>query len=173
MHFTLLPTLALTLTLLTQCSTPPKSPLFEAHPSFVLDKSQLPATPALSKTYKLHSDWAGDGWIVKRGAEIHFNANGTGDFSCVVYAHPDLSLPNAIQFQSLQYGQDGNLLFGVPSSDAGESLHLRSAMRDYPYRMPFGFNKAYFNALTTVHFMGRLLRPMVPPLPAPPSMSSK
>ena len=173
MRTTLLPSLALSLTLLTQCTTLPQSTLFEAHPNLVQDKSLPPGTPAVSKTYNLASDWNGDGWVIKRGAEIRFNADGTGEFSCVTYAHPELALPNAVQFQSLQYGPDGNLLFGVPSSDVGESLHLRSPMRDYPYRMPFGFNKAYFNDLSTVRFMGRLLKPMVPPLPAPPPMSSK
>jgi hypothetical protein len=163
----------LVISLLTQCTTLPSSTLFEAHPALVHDKSQQPDLPPVSKAYKLQSDWSGDGWVVKRGAEIRFNADGTGEFSCVTYAHPDLALPNAVQFQALQYGPDGNLLFGVPSSDVGESLHLRSPMRDYPYRMPFGFNKAYFKDLTSVRFMGRLLKPMVPPLPAPPPMSSK
>ena len=133
MRTTLLPTLALSLTLLTQCTTLPQSTLFEAHPSLVQDKSQPADAPVSSKTYKLASDWNGDGWVIKRGAEIRFNADGTGEFSCVTYAHPELTLPNAVQFQALQYGPDGNLLFGVPSSDVGESLQLRSATVPYTY----------------------------------------
>lgn len=121
-------------------------------------------TSDLSKVFTLNSDIHGNGWVMRKGTKLAFNADGSALLETVVYAQDGLNLPNAIQLESIQYGTDGNVQFSIPGNDVGHSLHLRHARRDYPYTVRFGFKRAYFEAITKVEFACRLLDEPVPPL---------
>jgi hypothetical protein len=118
----------------------------------------------LSKVFTLNSDVHGNGWVMRKGTKLTFNADGSALLDTIVYAQDGLSLPNAIQLESIQYGADGNVQFSIPGNDVGHSLHLRHARRDYPYSVRFGYKRAYFEAITKVKFACRLLSEPVPPL---------
>lgn len=109
------------------------------------------------KVYHLSSDLHGNGWVMRKGTRITFNADGSGELSTVVFAMEGLPLPNAIQLESIQYGSDGNIEFAFPGNDVGQPLHMRHARRNYPYRIPFGYKKAYFSRIHSVKFVARLL----------------
>jgi hypothetical protein len=148
---------------LAACSSPP--PPAYTVVSFRL--SRQADSGDLSKTFVLDSDLHGNGWTMRKGARIAFNADGTAVLDTVVYARDGLNLPNAIQLESVQYGSDGNIQFAVPGSDVGHSLHMRHPGRDYPYTVRFGFNPAYHAGIHSVTFKCRLLCEPSPPVMAP------
>jgi hypothetical protein len=121
-------------------------------------------TSDLSKVFTLNSDIQGNGWVMRKGTKLTFNADGSALLETIVYAQDGLNLPNAVQLESIQYGADGNVQFSIPGNDVGHSLHLRHARRDYPYTVRFGYKRAYFEAITKVKFACRLLCEPVPPL---------
>lgn len=124
-----------------------------------------------SKIFTLKSDMNGNGWVMRKGTKISFNADGSALLETNVHAREELNLPNAIQLESIQYGPDGNVQFSLPGDDVGHSLHLRHARRDYPYTVRFGYKRAYFPSIATVKFACRLLSE--PGLPATVQPSGK
>ena len=138
--------------LLASCSTPAPLPtLAEAHPQ-VMAKKDMPGT----KTYMLKYDWQGEGWAMKKGGLISFNADGTGLFEATVYG-PDAAR-NVLYFQSVQSGKDGHPLFSFPGSDTGYAMHLRGANRDCVFTQRFGFDPRHYTAITDAKFLARLRR---------------
>jgi len=110
-----------------------------------------------SKTFTLPHDWQFGAWVMKRGARIVFNADGTGTFSGVIYATQTASpYGDMLHLQSIQYGRDGNRLFSFPGTDTGAGLGLRSAHRDFPYDASFGFDARYFERIDSVKWFARL-----------------
>jgi hypothetical protein len=112
---------------------------------------------ASSKTFTLPNDWQFSVWVIKRGANIVFNADGTGTFSGVIYAHQTASAyGDMLHLQSIQYGRDGNRLFTFPGNDIGAAMGLRAPFRDFPYDVAFGFDPRQFERIDSVKWYARL-----------------
>ena len=132
-------------------SVPPMA-VISAEPLLPVDK--LADTPT-GKTFTLRGDWAHGAWVIKKGASITFQPDGIGRFSAVVYCREDVGV-DEIRFQAIQYGADGNTLFAFPDNPVGYPLHVRSAAKDFPYDVSFGFDPRYFNSIEESKFFARL-----------------
>lgn len=126
-------------------------------------------TNELSKVFHLPADLHGNGWVMRKGTKMTFGSDGSALLETTVYAHNGLTLPNAVQLESIQYGTDGNIQFAVPGNDVGHSLHMRYPQRDYPYSVRFGYKRAYFNSINSVKFACRLLTETQTPTVSAPS----
>lgn len=147
---------------LSSCVTPPAS-----YTVVSTTLSKHASSNDFTKVYALDQDLRGNGWVMRKGTQISFGADGSAVLDTVVYADDGIKLPNAIQLESIQYGADGNIQFAIPGNDVGHSLHMRHPHRDYPYSIRFGYKRAYFPAISQVKFSCRLLCEPVPPIIAP------
>jgi hypothetical protein len=147
---------------LSSCSTPPAS-----YTVVSTTLSKHSSSDDFTKIFTLDRDLKGNGWLMRKGTQIAFGADGSAVLDTIVYAEDGLNLPNAIQLESIQYGADGNIQFAIPGNDVGHSLHMRHARRDYPYSFRFGYKRAYFPAIKQVKFSCRLLCEPTPPIIAP------
>lgn len=121
------------------------------------DHAPAQDAPVASKSFTLPHDWQFGIWVVKRGARIVFNADGTGTFSGVLFAHQTTAAyGDMLHLQSIQYGPDGNRLFAFPGTDVGAAMGLRSPYRDFPYDIAFGFDPRYFSRIDSVKWYARL-----------------
>ncbi len=111
--------------------------------------------PAGEKTFTLPKDWQWGPWVVRRGATITFREDGTGIFSCRLYSQFNTT-PENLHFQAIAYSKDGNRLFAFPGRDTGLSMAIRTPFTDYPYDVPFGYDKRHFEFIDSVKFYGRL-----------------
>jgi hypothetical protein len=139
---------------LSSCTTTYITPMAVSQPKRLDLAPSQSATP-YSKTFRLPHDWQYDSWVMKKGTQITFNADGTGVFDATVYSQYTRQ-HDELHFQSVQYGVDGNTLFTVPGSDVGYPLHIRGAFRDQVYTGRFGFDKRYFPYINDVKFFARL-----------------
>ena len=122
-----------------------------------VDVSAGQDTAVASKTFTLPNDWQFGVWVMRRGAQIVFNADGTGTFSAVIYAtQTGGAYGDMLHLQSIQYGRDGNRLFTFPGTDVGAAMGLRSAFRDFPYDAAFGFDPRQFERIDSVKWYARL-----------------
>jgi hypothetical protein len=139
---------------LASCTTTYITPMAVSQPKR-LDLAQSQSATPLSKTFSLPRDWQYDSWVMKKGSNITFNADGTGTFSITAYSQ-FTKQHDELHFQSIQYGADGNTLFVVPGSDVGYPIHLRGSYRDFVYTGRFGFDRRYFPYIEDVKFFARL-----------------
>ncbi len=146
--------LGLAMLVLPACTTTYITPMATASPARV-DKTRDQAVPADTKVFSLQRDWQYGPWIMKRGAQILFRSDGTGEFSGTVYAQTDTA-PQELHFQSIQYGLDGNRLFSFPQRDVGFRMIMRRSNTDYVYNQSFGFDERHFDHIHSVKFFARL-----------------
>lgn len=130
------------------------TPMAVAQPNRV-DFSADQSLPADVKTFTLPADWQYGTWVVKKGATIQFNRDGTGEFSAVIFSQ-HVGSPDELHFQSVQYGIDQNVLFTFPGSEVGLRMGLRESFRDFPYETRFGFDPRLFDSIVDVKFLARL-----------------
>jgi hypothetical protein len=145
LHFRTLAALALG-SLLTACVTPPAEPPFAVHSPVPMEKTEL------TKTFVMNHDWSHDGWVMKRGSMINFNADGTGVMEITVYEEAMPPRRSRLHFFSEQFGPDGNGLFKLPNSDGGQILHLHGVRKDCISTVPFAYDARYFPSITRVNF---------------------
>lgn len=139
---------------LASCTTTYITPMAVSQPKR-LDLSMSQSATPYSKTFVLPHDWQYDSWVMKKGTQITFNADGTGVFNVTAFSQ-FTKKHDELHFQSIQYGIDGNTLFVVPGADVGYPIHLRGSFRDFVYTGRFGFDKRYFNHINDVKFFARL-----------------
>ena len=152
-----------TFLLCASCQTPP-SAYTVASTYLSLSKDSV---PEFSKSYELDSDTHGQGWVLRRGTKVTFHADGRAELDTIAYATDNLPLPNALHLEIIQYGPDGNILFGLPGTDVGMPIHFRYPRMDYPVHRNFGYNRAHFPRIASVKLTARLLKESTQPQPAP------
>lgn len=146
--------LSVALLSLNSCTTTYITPISVAETRRV-DVTEGQEIPAGEKTYTLPNDWQWGPWVVRRGATIIFREDGTGIFSCRLYTQFNTT-PEDFHFQAIAYAKDGNRLFAFPGRDTGLSMAIRTPFTDYPYDVPFGYDKRHFEHIDSVKFYGRL-----------------
>lgn len=154
----ILAVLALTLNSCVTPPPPPPAPSAKIHPHRI-DKG------AAAKTYALTSDWSADGWVIKSGAMISFNADGTGLFEGSIYQVSGPEDRDEVRFQSVQLGKDGNTLFTSPGADTGIGLYIQGLKRERVHTVHFAFDARQFAAIESVTFMARRARAYAPLTP--------
>ncbi len=136
------------------CTTTYITPLYTAQPELIIDSPDK-TIPATSKTFLLKRNWEYGPWVVKKGAQIVFYADGLGTFSGTVYSQYNLAT-EILHFQSIQYSADGNRLFSFPGTDVGARMHIRNPWTDYKYDINFGYDRRYFDDIDHVKWLARL-----------------
>lgn len=141
------------LSLLTACQTTPSAPVSSISvPRKVLS---APEDPNATRQYATTTDWRNGDWVVKKGATISFRPDGIGSFSARVYTVQP-ARGQELQFQSVQYGKDGNELFLAPAADLGHAIHARQPHRDFPIDLNFGFDARHFPHIERVKYVSRI-----------------
>lgn len=143
---------------LSSCVTPPPPPPV---PSAKI-KPQRIDKAAASKTYALTSDWSADGWVIKAGTMISFNADGTGLFEGTIYQVTGTEERDEVRFQAVQLGRDGNTLFTSPGADTGVGLYIQGLKRERVHTVHFAFDARQFGAIDSVTFMARRAKLLTP-----------
>lgn len=141
------------LPLLSGCQTTKPRPTSST--SVPRQKITAPADPAASKQFATVTDWSNGIWVIKKGATIAFRRDGIGSFSARVYTVQS-ARRQELQFQSVQYGKDGNELFLAPAADLGYAIHARNPNRDYPVDLNFGFDARQFPEIDRVTYVSRI-----------------
>lgn len=145
LHFRLFSAVILS-SVFSACVTPPAEPPFASHSPVLIEKTEM------TKTFALDHDWSADGWTMKKGSMISFNADGTGVMELTTYEGAMPPRRSRLHFFSDQYGADGNGLFKLPNSDGGQILHLHGVRKDCIHTVPFAYDSRYFPSITSINF---------------------
>lgn len=142
---------------LASCSSVP-APV-TPYANMTLSRIDKPTSPG-AKTYALVNEWNNDGWVLKKGAMISFNSDGTGLFEGTIYNSVDAPKNNEVRLHAIAYGKDSNKLFSFPGADAGYAMHVSQRHHERVHTAPFGFDARQFDSIQNVTLAARRVCPL-------------
>jgi hypothetical protein len=136
--------------LLSACMAPqpPQKPvLFSAQTQRIDAKDKMGA-----KTFAITRAWNADGWSIKQGGMISFQADGTGVLELSIFDTLPTGKAEHVHFYTHVYGKDGNKLMTLPNTDTGHVLHVHGVRQDCIHTIPFAYDARYFSSIERVTF---------------------